>query len=126
MLIVATSKGGLVSKEQDTGSTEDDSNSVDVPQVKRPGRGKYMLLLGLAVYCGAIWYFGWQDIQGQVLGTDIVKVVAAAGIIFSRTWMRVLKWRYALGPQQHAAGLFSCRKLAEISPPDASASSRPW
>jgi hypothetical protein len=73
-------------------------------------RSRYMMLLGLTVYCGAIWYFGWRDIRDHILGADLVKVGVAAGIIFVATWMRIWKWRLALGKGQHAVGLYLMSK----------------
>jgi hypothetical protein len=74
------------------------------------GKSKYIVLIGLTIYCTVIWNFGLRDIRDQLLDADITKIAIATIIIFTATWLRILKWRYALGPGQHALGLFIMSK----------------
>ncbi|MFP6581534.1 MAG: lysylphosphatidylglycerol synthase domain-containing protein [Candidatus Hydrogenedentota bacterium] len=76
----------------------------------RKSRRRYLFVLGLLVYSGVVWYFGWRDIRDELLGARIDLVVIAVLLIVSATWLRVLKWRYALGPDAHATGLFFMSK----------------
>ena len=71
---------------------------------------RYLFVVGLAVYCGVVWYFGWQEVRDQFLSADLPMVVFAAAIFTTATWCRALKWRYALGAGHHALGLFFISK----------------
>ena len=46
----------------------------------------------------------------KFLARDVLLVLAAIGLITAATWLRVIKWRYALGTGQHAVGLFFMSK----------------
>lgn len=90
--------------------TESGDDVLTPPSGGSRRQGKYLALVGIFFYLGAIWYFGWQNIRDRALGADFGLIAAAAAIILVSTWMRILKWRYALGANQHAAGLFFMSK----------------
>lgn len=85
------------------------SDTSDLP-TPATGRGKYMFLLGLTVYCVVIWYLGWRDIRDKILAAHPGLAAIAITLILSATWMRVAKWRYALGSGFHATGLYFLSK----------------
>ena len=92
---------------------ENTSPEADTPSdtPKRSSRkGKYILVFGLVVYCTAVWYVGWQDIKTRIAGADLSGIAYATVLIFTATWMRVVKWLHALGAGQHALGLFFLSK----------------
>lgn len=89
--------------------TTDHNDETDLP-TPATGRGKYMFLLGLTVYCGVIWYFGWHEIRNTILAANFAILTGSTALIATATWMRVAKWRYALGPGLHATGLYFLSK----------------
>lgn len=91
----------------------------DAPAQRRgPRVAKSLLIfLGLAVYFGVVWYFGWREIRDLLLGTDLVPVTGALGLFALGTGLRVYKWRYALGPNAYAVGLFFMSKASGIFSP---------
>ena len=76
----------------------------------RPRRAKYLVLLGFCVYCGVVWYLGWQEVRDKLLNARWELIAFSALLIFVATWARVWKWRYALGEAHHSAGLFFVSK----------------
>ena len=80
------------------------------PIIERPRRAAYLFILGLCVYMGVVWYFGWTDIRDELLNADLPLVIASAVMILIATWARVGKWRYALGSGHNAIGLFFVSK----------------
>ncbi len=78
--------------------------------MERPRRAKYLFVLGLCVYMGVVWYFGWADIRDELLHADLPLIGLSAALIVTATWARVGKWRYALGSGHNAIGLFFVSK----------------
>ncbi len=85
-----------------------ETGGVSPPRKFKPSH--YLFVVGLAVYCAVVWYFGWQKVRDQLLSADLPMVALAAAIFTTATWCRALKWRYALGGGHHALGLFFISK----------------
>ncbi len=82
-----------------------------------PAVTRYLFLVGLGLYCAAVWYLGWRTIRDELLAMDLALVLAAASLIWAGTWARVFKWRYALGAEQGTTGMFFLSKaVANWSP----------
>lgn len=87
-----------------------ESETPITPSVISSRKAKAMFVLGLTVYCVVVWALGWRDIRDQILEANIGLIILSAALVFFATWMRVWKWRYALGKGQHATGLFFISK----------------
>lgn len=84
---------------------------------RAPRAPRYLFLVGLAVYIAVVWYFGWREVRDALLETDARLVGAAGAILAVSTWSRIYKWRYALGPGQHAIGLYFLSKATGLWSP---------
>lgn len=88
-----------------------DEAAPDIDGPRRPSNvTRYLFVIGIILYSVIVWYIGWQKVRDELLSANLGLVLLAAGIIFSATWVRTLKWRYALGPGHGAIGLFFMSK----------------
>lgn len=90
------------------------------PAVTRPATGKWPRLLfplGIAVYLGVAWYFGWEKVRDALLGADARLIAGAAAISVGATLARITKWRIALGRDAHAVGLFFLSRATGVWSP---------
>lgn len=69
------------------------------------GRARYLWLVGLGLYLLAIWFVGWRDLGEALWTIDLRFLAALMAVDAAALWVRVLKWRIALGPGQGATGL---------------------
>lgn len=65
-----------------------------------------LTIVGIALYVAAVWFIGWQRIQEELANARVGPLVAALGLLTIGLWIRVAKWRYALGRGVGAARLF--------------------
>jgi uncharacterized membrane protein YbhN (UPF0104 family) len=77
---------------------------------KQARRAWLMMLMGLSIYCGVVWYLGWQDVRDELVSADVGLILLSAVIIVSATWLRALKWRYAMGRDSHSVSLYFLSK----------------
>ena len=68
-------------------------------------------LVGLALYAGIIGLIGWRPVRDAFTSVDPRALMVMAGVLLLAKWIRVLKWRFALGPGRQAVGLFFVSKL---------------
>ena len=57
-----------------------------------------------------VWYIGWQKVSDELASANLGLLLFAACLTINATWLRALKWRYALGPGHNAVGLFFMSK----------------
>lgn len=69
------------------------------------GRARYLWLVGLGLYLLAIWFLGWRDLGEALWRIDLRFIAALMALDAAALWVRVLKWRIALGPGQRATAL---------------------
>lgn len=82
-----------------------------------PRRLKYLWAIGVAFYIGVVWYVGWDRLAGAVRGAALWPLVLMIALMAAGQVLRALKWRFALGPGQHAFRAFAVSKLGgEWSP----------
>lgn len=77
---------------------------------RRPRRAVFPLA-GALLFAVVAWRLGWMELldaargaRPAILGGMLLPIVAGF-------WLRALKWRYALGPGQHAVRLFFLAKV---------------
>lgn len=90
------------------------------PVAAQPSASKWPKLLfplGVAVYLGVAWYFGWEKVRDALLGADVRLVAAAAAISVGATLLRIGKWRIALGRDAHPVGLFFLSRVTGVWSP---------
>ena len=75
----------------------------------RAGR---LWLVGLALYIGAVWLIGWQEIGQALVRAKWPILVCLAAVDCGAIGTRMLKWRIALGAGQRAPALFMLSKAA--------------
>lgn len=73
--------------------------------------------LGIVVYLGVAWYFGWGKVRDALLGADLRLVTAASAISVGATLARIAKWRLALGRDGNAVGLFFLSRATGVWSP---------
>lgn len=84
---------------------------------KRPYRSKLLWAAGAALYFGAVWAIGWERVREALTDVDVWTVLGMCLVTFAALWLRVLKWRIALGPGARSMPLFFLSKAAgEWSP----------
>lgn len=90
----------------------------DAPRLRRaPNMSRYFFVVGLLVYVGVVWYFGWRQVRDALLGADVRWVAVAATIYAASTWTRIFKWRYALGSEHQPVGLYFLSKATGLWSP---------
>jgi hypothetical protein len=72
---------------------------------------RYLLAVGLALFVGLVWYFGWQRIRDALLLARPLPLLGMVALLIAGFWIRVAKWRYALGPHAHAPAIFFVSKV---------------
>lgn len=78
---------------------------------------RYLWVIGVAVYLFAIWYVGWDKFRASIASLDPFSLLWTALALLCAIWLRVLKWRLALGPGQNATGIFFMSKIGgELTP----------
>jgi uncharacterized protein (TIRG00374 family) len=88
-----------------------------MPILTRRSATALLWLVGIAVYVAVVLIIGWRPIAGSLSTARPMPVLAMTGITFAALWVRVLKWRIALGPRANAIALFWLSKAAgEWSP----------
>ena len=85
-----------------------DPSPSDFP--KPPGISRYLAVVGLTLYAILVWYIGWQKVRDELANANLGLILFAAFLTITATWIRALKWRYALGPGHNAVGLFFMSK----------------
>lgn len=86
----------------------------------RPLAGKWpriLFPLGIAVYLGVAWYFGWDKVRDALLGADLRLVAAAGAVSLCANLARIGKWRIALGRDAHPVGLFFLSRATGVWSP---------
>jgi len=91
-------------------SESNPSEPVRLLTPKQARRAWVMALVGLTIYCGVVWVLGWRDVRDELLSAQFSLVFYSALIIVSATWLRAVKWRYALGKDSHAFSLYFLSK----------------
>lgn len=71
---------------------------------------RFLIVIGIGLYCAGVWYVGWHSIRDKLVSADLPLVGVAAATIGIATWFRALKWRYALGGQNHGIALYFVSK----------------
>lgn len=85
----------------------------------------WLILVGLALYAAVIWWVGVDAVTATLRAANVLAIAAMAGCIVAGFFVRILKWRYALGPRapvapafflSKTAGSWSPARLGEFSP----------
>ena len=90
---------------------------------RRP-RFRYFWIVGVAIYLAAVWYVGWDKLRGAFALFDPVSLLYVAAVLLASIWLRVLKWRLALGLRpitqlyflSKAGGNITPSRVGELSP----------
>ena len=69
------------------------------------------MLIGIALFLGLLWYFGWQEVRDALLRVRPLPLLAMVVLLIAGFWVRAGKWRYVLGPGTHAVGIFFVSKV---------------
>lgn len=73
-------------------------------------RTGYVWLVGVAIYLSALGYVGWYRLEDALASVRAPLVLAVVAFEIVALWLRVLKWRVALGANQDAARAFFISK----------------
>jgi uncharacterized membrane protein YbhN (UPF0104 family) len=78
---------------------------------------KYLWAIGVTFYIVVIWFVGWDRLTEAVRGAALGPLAAMIALMATGQVLRALKWRFALGPGQHAFRAFAVSKAGgEWSP----------
>ena len=66
------------------------------------GPMRYLWIVGVVLYLGAITYVGWGDVAGAVSGIQFSFLALFIVVELAALGLRALKWRIALGPNANA------------------------
>ncbi len=69
-------------------------------------------IVGVIVYACVLAFIGWTPLKRAFESVTPGYFIAMAATMAASLWLRALKWRWALGPRRHAAGLFFLSKAA--------------
>jgi hypothetical protein len=84
---------------------------------RRSHKRAILWFVGIALYLGALWFIGWGRIRDAMENVDPWTIALMCLVTLAGLWLRVYKWRIALGPGASAVGLFFLSKAAgEWSP----------
>lgn len=72
---------------------------------------QYLVAVGLVLFLGLLWYFGWQRIRDALLLARPLPLLGMVALLIAGFWVRVAKWRYVLGPRAHAPAIFFVSKV---------------
>lgn len=86
--------------------------SPEAAPLRRSLAGRYLWLIGLALYIVIVWYIGWQRISSALRGLNVVFLFALIVLESATVWFRAFKWRFALGQRNHAVALYFVSKAA--------------
>ncbi len=91
--------------------------TVAEPRPTSSHRRKYLWAIGVSFYITVIWLVGWERLADAVRGATLWPMAAMFALMIAGQVLRSLKWRYALGPGQHAFRAFAVSKVGgEWSP----------
>jgi len=77
----------------------------------------FLWIVGVCVYAAFIVYIGWRPIVESLTRVQAMPLALMVLVTIAALWVRVLKWRAALGPDADASRLFWLSKAAgEWSP----------
>lgn len=80
--------------------------------VRRSGKGRWFLLVGLILLTALGWHFGFRDLGALLRGAKPAPLAIMTLLIIAGFWIRAAKWRYALGAGQQGILLFFLAKTA--------------
>ena len=79
---------------------------------KGSGYSRYLFFVGLVLFVGLMWHFGWTEIADRLAGASLVPLGWMTLLIVVCFWVRAWKWHYALGAGKNGIGLFFLAKMA--------------
>lgn len=83
----------------------------------RRNTGLLLWTIGIGLYAACVSYIGWDRLQSAIAGVDVTVFLLMTVATVAGLWIRVLKWRVALGKESGATGAFFLSKAAgEWSP----------
>ncbi|MCC6489015.1 MAG: flippase-like domain-containing protein [Candidatus Hydrogenedentes bacterium] len=79
--------------------------------------GLLLWAIGIGLYAACVSYIGWGRLRSAVAGVDLPIFLFMTAVTVAGLWVRVLKWRVALGRESGSTGAFFLSKAAgEWSP----------
>ena len=88
----------------------------DAPLARR-SRARYLWVVGACVYVGIVWYVGWDSFRAALASVRPIFLLWITLSMLAGIWLRVLKWRLALGLHPQIIPLYFMSKLAgNLSP----------
>jgi SAM-dependent methyltransferase len=85
---------------------------MEPPAQTRRSRLSHSWLIGLVLYGCAVAYIGWAPLRDSLAAVRLPWLLSMGALMLVSLWLRAMKWRWALGPNQSAAGLFFLSKAA--------------
>jgi hypothetical protein len=82
----------------------------------RRSRFRYFWLIGIVIYLAAVWYVGWDKFREAFSLLRPVSLLWVAAVLLAAIWLRVLKWRLALGLRPITQLYFLSKAGGEITP----------
>lgn len=79
--------------------------------VKRGSWQRWLYLVGALLVAGLVYSIGWRPLWEALRAARPGPLALMVVLIVAGFWVRAYKWRYALGPGEHAVGLFFLSKL---------------
>ena len=85
----------------------------------------WLILVGLALYAAVIWWVGLDAVSATLRAANAPALAAMAGCLVAGFVVRIVKWRYAVGPGlpiapafflSKTAGSWSPARVGEFSP----------
>lgn len=92
-------------------STQEDTHEESPPR-KKNAWSRYLFFVGLVLFGGLVWHFGWSEIADRLAGASLGPLAWMTVLIVAGFWVRAWKWHYALGRGGHGVGLFFLAKMA--------------
>ena len=87
------------------------------PRPESAHRRKYLWAIGVSFYIAVILLVGWERLADAMRGVTLGPMAAMFALMIAGQVIRALKWRFALGPGQHAFRAFAVSKAGgEWSP----------
>lgn len=85
---------------------------MEPPAQTRRSRLSHSWLMGLILYACVIAWIGWAPLRDSLAAVRPAWLLSMGALMIVSLWLRAMKWRWALGPNQSAAGLFFLSKAA--------------
>lgn len=92
--------------------TIEQASNEDAVQRKKNAYSRYLFVVGLVLFAGLVWYFGWTEIADRLAGASLGPLAWMTLLIVAGFWLRAWKWHYALGSGKRGIGLFFLAKMA--------------